>query len=454
MNDISIELLEKIKELFNLNYDQSKKVESALKLLEKGDATYADAQDYAIEVGEILANALGIITTDKLPNGKMYYNIAQKILEPTLTNNYTLISDYSKQVQSNLNQSANIGLKSIASELNQNRIHGIAWKVSQSDNFDDVKWLLNDPIIQFSQSVVDDTIQSNVSLHYRTGRSPVIKRKVMGHACEWCMNLAGTYSYPDVPDNVYQRHRDCRCQVTYDPKDGSRKVQDVWSKKWDNEGLKKSSNEYTNNQNLSKNKLSVLMQQENAQNYRPIIRGDKAEVNYNSTIILNTKKVDSYKDYDIYISDKSSIKKRALHEIKNRTDDALQKWNIKGKPKIVIFNEADSIGVYGKYDAITNTVFYCDNIASKSVRTRTQAEYHEMWHMRQAENFSSKYGDITKDNYAKYIDFACNESKKNIDAIGITEYNVNEISEYAAKNYLRGRFDEVEAEYYAIVKKG
>ncbi len=232
MNDISIELLEKIKELFNLNYDQSKKVESALNLLEKGRATYADAQDYAIEVGEILANALGIITTDKLPNGKMYYNIAKKILEPTLTNNYTLISDYSKQVQSNLNQSANIGLKSIASELNQDRIHGIAWKVSQSDNFDDVKWLLNDPIIQFSQSVVDDTIQSNASLHYRTGRSPVIKRKVMGHACEWCMNLAGTYSYPDVPDNVYQRHRDCRCQVTYDPKDGSRKVQDVWSGEW------------------------------------------------------------------------------------------------------------------------------------------------------------------------------------------------------------------------------
>lgn len=54
----------------------------------------------------------------------------------------------------------------------------------------------------------------------------------MGHACEWCMNLAGTYSYPDVPDNIYQRHRDCRCQVTYDPKDGSRKVQNVWSKEW------------------------------------------------------------------------------------------------------------------------------------------------------------------------------------------------------------------------------
>lgn len=454
MNDISVELLEKIKELFNLNYDQSKKVGSALSLLEGGRATYADAQEYAIEVGEILANALGIITIDKLPNGKMYYNIAKKILEPTLINNYTLISDYCKQVQSNLNQLANIGLKSIASELNQDRIHGIAWKISQSDNFDDVKWLLNDPIIQFSQSVVDDTIKSNANLHYKAGKSPTIKRKVMGHACEWCMNLAGTYSYPDVPDNVYQRHRDCRCQVTYDPKDGSRKVQDVWSKEWDNEKLKKNSNEYADNRNLSKNKLSILMQQENVQNYRPIIRGDKVEVSYNSNITLNTKKVDSYKDYNIYISDKSSIKKRALHEIKNRTDDAIQKWGIKKKPNIVIFNEKDNTGVYGKYDAITNTVFYCDKIANKSIRVGTQTEYHEMWHMKQAENFINKFGKITDSNYSEYIEFANKKAKKNLDELGVTEYNVNEISKYATRKYMFGRFDEVEAEYYALIKRG
>ena len=46
----------------------------------------------------------------------------------------------------------------------------------------------------------------------------------------------------------------------------------------------------------------------------------------------------------------------------------------------------------------------------------------------------------------------CAQAKKFIDKKGIKEYNVIEISEYARANYLSGRFDEVEAEYMALVK--
>ena len=38
-------------------------------------------------------------------------------------------------------------------------------------------------------------------------------------------------------------------------------------------------------------------------------------------------------------------------------------------------------------------------------------------------------------------------TKKVIDKVGITKYNVGEISEYAEKMYRLGRYDEVEAEY-------
>lgn len=44
--------------------------------------------------------------------------------------------------------------------------------------------------------------------------------------------MVGTYNYPDeVPDDVYKRHRHCRCIVEYFPGDG--KKQDVWSKEWE-----------------------------------------------------------------------------------------------------------------------------------------------------------------------------------------------------------------------------
>ena len=79
-----------------------------------------------------------------------------------------------------------------------------------------------------------------------------------------------------------------------------------------------------------------------------------------------------------------------------------------------------------------------------------------MCHMKQAQNYIERFGEITAENYNDYIDFVCAQAKKFIDKKGIKEYNVIEISEYARANYLSGRFDEVEAEYMALVgnKKG
>ncbi|MEQ3347524.1 hypothetical protein [Peptoniphilus senegalensis] len=55
-------------------------------------------------------------------------------------------------------------------------------------------------------------------------------RKEVGTCCDWCKEVVGTYEYPDVPKDVYRRHRFCKCTVDYLP--GNGKKQDVWSKKW------------------------------------------------------------------------------------------------------------------------------------------------------------------------------------------------------------------------------
>ena len=109
---------------------------------------------------------------------------------------------------------------------------------------------------------------------------------------------------------------------------------------------------------------------------------------------------------------------------------------------------------YGKYDAIQNTVFYIPQIAdSKIVKEQGNIEFHEMWHMKQAENFRNKNGKITKENYVEYLQSSCRTAKKAIDRAGITKYNVGEISDYAKKMYNRTRYDEVEAEYMTANRK-
>ncbi len=74
-------------------------------------------------------------------------------------------------------------------------------------------------------------------------------------------------------------------------------------------------------------------------------------------------------------------------------------------------------------------------------------EFHECWHWMQAQSYEKP---ITEENrYGEYMTWLMEKCKKNIDSIGIAQYNVSDISEYAALSFLRGRYDEVEAEYYS-----
>lgn len=231
VEDIVPSLLKKIKSEFEGARLDSEVLKDLLSKLHHSKASYLDANQYAIEIGEILSNVLGAsLTNETLPDGKMYYNIAQRVLTDVLGRNYELVSDYTEQVQKNLNSEAKIGLTAQVPELNQDRIDGLVNRFSSEDNFEDVSWLLGEPIVNFTQSIIDDSIQKNAEFHHKSGLQPEIVRKSAYHCCEWCQEVQGTYKYPRVPKDIYRRHQRCRCTVDYDPKSG--KVQNVWSKAW------------------------------------------------------------------------------------------------------------------------------------------------------------------------------------------------------------------------------
>lgn len=229
VTDIVPELLEKIKKDFSKNVRNSSKLKRIAKLVEDGNASYSDANEYAIEVGELLARSFRkFVTADILPDGRMYYNIAERILNDTLSNNHSLISAVTSKVQSELNIKSGFRIKGIAPTLSQDRIDGIINRVSAEESFDDVKWILDDTVVSFSQSVVDDSIKENAEFHYKSGLYPTITRTIdRADACDWCKSVAGVYKYPDVPQDVYRRHDRDRCTVEYDPGDSKRK--NIWS---------------------------------------------------------------------------------------------------------------------------------------------------------------------------------------------------------------------------------
>lgn len=230
-NDVLPSILQEVQERFERDFGKSEIVRNAFATLKAKKATYKTANEFAIEIGDILSKALGTsLSADKLPDGKMYYNIAQRLLTDVLGRNHELVSGYTSDVQKNLNQEAKIGLKVQVPELNLDRIAGIVNRFSSEENFEDVSWLLGEPIVNFTQSIIDDSIQKNAEFHHQSGLQPEIVRKSYFHCCEWCQEVQGNYKYPRVPKDVYRRHQHCRCIVDYDPKSG--KTQNVWTKKW------------------------------------------------------------------------------------------------------------------------------------------------------------------------------------------------------------------------------
>ncbi len=230
-HDVLPAILQEVQERFESDFGKSEIVRNAFETLKAKKATYKTANEFAIEVGEILSKALGAsLIADKLPDGKMYYNIAQRLLSDVLGRNYEIISGYTRDVQKKLNTDAKISLKVQVPELNQDRIAGIVNRLASEEKFEDVSWLFGEPIVNFSQSIIDDSIQKNAEFHYKSGLQPEIVRESYFHCCDWCQEVQGSYKYPRVPRDVYRRHQHCRCTVDYDPKSG--KVKDIWSKIW------------------------------------------------------------------------------------------------------------------------------------------------------------------------------------------------------------------------------
>lgn len=229
--DIAPELLKKVLESFDYGIKTSPEFKWVLKVMESKSADYKTAHEFSKEVGRILSEAYKLnITSETLPNGKMYFNIADRVVRPTIEKAHEIVSEYATEVQTKLNYNAGLKIKGISPEINYDKVYGIVDKLTTVERYEDIAWVLDEPIKNFCQSIVEDTIEVNVKHHHKLGLKPKIVRISSGKCCAWCDKLAGTYEYPDAPKDVYRRHQRCDCVVEYHPGDG--KKQNVHSKKW------------------------------------------------------------------------------------------------------------------------------------------------------------------------------------------------------------------------------
>ena len=96
------------------------------------------------------------------------------------------------------------------------------------ERFDDVAFMLDKLVVNFTRAVLDDAVEVNVDFQAKAGLDVKIVRTTTGReTCDWCKRLAGTYDYEDVRHghDVWKRHLDYDCKIVHVSEKGRKVVQ-------------------------------------------------------------------------------------------------------------------------------------------------------------------------------------------------------------------------------------
>lgn len=225
MSDIVPALNEEITRKFNNNMMRDRRAARITKRIQDGTADLLDGHEYAQALGESLSNALRTtLTEENLPDGTMFFNIADRTVKPALRVNYELVNDNAAEIQKIVDNG--IGLNAVRADFPEGRINGLIDKIVDNG----LMWL-TEPIINNTEAFFDDYIKANAEARSEAGLDVKIIRTAAFNCCKWCAGKEGTFSYNraelDAQD-IFARHEFCRCSVIYS---NGKTRQNIWSKK-------------------------------------------------------------------------------------------------------------------------------------------------------------------------------------------------------------------------------
>lgn len=229
------ELIEQIDQAFQAASEQDKKLSALKQKAQDGTANYRDAAAYAQRISGLSSKAANGYDMEEYGVGDAWAEYLAQILPDRLKKNSDLIAEYANLTQQGLNQKAGIHLRVQEPDRDPDRIAGIVKHVTDAEDSRQAAMRAQADVENYDRHIVDSSIQNNADFQYSAGLQPKIVRTGEATMCEWCAQLVGVYKYPDVPQEVYQRHANCNCEITFEPADGRRGRQNVHTKQWNDD---------------------------------------------------------------------------------------------------------------------------------------------------------------------------------------------------------------------------
>lgn len=345
-----------------------------------------------------------------------------------------------------------------------------------------------------ARSMHDDFIEENASFRSKAGLQCYINRETDGKCCKWCTKLAGRYIYDrDIPQDVFRRHDNCGCSVTYEC---GRQRQNVWTKKtWEVPEADAGApppTVFTQEQarKLEQEKLAQIVHKhdasemseggiianvpksdDKAQSYRPVVIDKEDETTTTRNYEVKAYKVETAQN-EVYVSENCDIKPKKLHQIDRHISETLNKMGISERdnlPKVLLVSRKDmATNDVAVYRAIENQLLICEDLAVYKPQDMPvimeqlaccendlSSYVHELYHWLDAEEYRSKFGAVTEEKYDDYISFINSKAQNRLDKLAEKGYNIL-VSEYATRRYSMRMYYETYTEYRVkqLLKEG
>lgn len=127
--DILPDLLEKIFSEYEKQIKENKFINKFNKELEKGIAKESDVSLYGDELGNCASIAfLKYVKEENLPDEKLYWNIAERLIEPLLKDVYQKVNNAAEKVQLRIDKENKINIKTQHAEFPKRRVHDLIEK--------------------------------------------------------------------------------------------------------------------------------------------------------------------------------------------------------------------------------------------------------------------------------------------------------------------------------------
>lgn len=153
----------------------------------------------------------------------------QRLVEALLHRGYDDTTEALTIVQETLDKAQGLHLNPVVPKYPAERVVQVAHALMDPTVPDEqIVRRAGAPVANVNMSFHDDYMMENAKIRAKLGFKCYLNRVAAAGCCKWCTDIAGRYVYGDQPEDVFRRHDNCGCTVTFE---NGRERQDVWSKR-------------------------------------------------------------------------------------------------------------------------------------------------------------------------------------------------------------------------------